>query len=137
MYCYKIITIKYSRHLHSRLSSPNTYLFTFFFCKYIHIIHRNTQTQYKQPCSCTQMFALCGNRTRELLRSRRVLRPLRQIGRQENDDIFRLNIYYLNCIYSVWRCVVLFYAWFLDPRSNRPISPMLVRLQPVTYSLIL
>jgi hypothetical protein len=27
-----------------------------FFCKHIHIIHRNTQTQYKQACSCTQMF---------------------------------------------------------------------------------
>jgi hypothetical protein len=33
-------------------------------------MHTNTQTQYKQTCSCTQMFALCGNRTRDLLRSR-------------------------------------------------------------------
>jgi hypothetical protein len=32
-------------------------------------LHRNTQTQYKQTCSCTQMFALCGNRTCDLLRS--------------------------------------------------------------------
>jgi hypothetical protein len=53
-----------------------------FFCKYIHIIHRNTQTQYKQTCSCTQMFALCGNRTRDLLRSRRVFPQLRHIGRR-------------------------------------------------------
>jgi hypothetical protein len=51
-----------------------------FFCKYIHI-HRNTQTQYKQTCSCTQMFALCGNRSRDLLRSRRVFPPPRHIGR--------------------------------------------------------
>jgi hypothetical protein len=29
------------------------------------------------------MFALCGNRTRDLLRSWRVFPPLRQIGRQE------------------------------------------------------
>jgi hypothetical protein len=28
------------------------------------------------------MFALCGNRTRDLLRRRRVFSPLRQIGRQ-------------------------------------------------------
>jgi hypothetical protein len=28
------------------------------------------------------MFALCGNRTRDLLRSRRVFPPLRQVGRQ-------------------------------------------------------
>jgi hypothetical protein len=44
----------------------HTYLL--FFCKYIHFIHRNTQTQYRQTCSCTQKFALCGNRTRDLLR---------------------------------------------------------------------
>jgi hypothetical protein len=53
-----------------------------FFCKYIHIIHRYTQTQYKLTCSCTQMFALCGNWTRDLLRGRRVFPPLRQIGRR-------------------------------------------------------
>jgi hypothetical protein len=54
----------------------------FFFCKYIHFIHRNTQTQYKQTCSCTQMFALCGNQTRDLLRSRRVFPPLGHISSQ-------------------------------------------------------
>jgi hypothetical protein len=59
----------------------------FFFYKYIHIIHRNTQTQYKQTCSCTQMFALCGNRTRFLWRSRRVFTPLRHIGRRTIDGI--------------------------------------------------
>jgi hypothetical protein len=53
-----------------------------FFCKYIHIIQKNTQTQYKQTCSCTQMFALCENRTRDLWRSRRVFTPLHHIGRQ-------------------------------------------------------
>jgi hypothetical protein len=53
-----------------------------YFCKYIHI-HRNTQTQYKESSSCTQMFALCRNRTRDLLRSRRVFPPIRQIGRQK------------------------------------------------------
>jgi hypothetical protein len=61
----------------------NTYLYTLF-CKYIHII-RYTQTQYKQTCLWTQMFALCGNRTRDLLRSRRVFPPVRQIGRQSCD----------------------------------------------------
>jgi hypothetical protein len=45
-------------------------------------MHRNTQTQNKQTCSSTQMFALCGNRTRDLLRSRRVVSLLRQIGCQ-------------------------------------------------------
>jgi hypothetical protein len=30
------------------------------------------------------MFALCGNRTRDLLRSRQVYSPIRQIGRQIN-----------------------------------------------------
>jgi hypothetical protein len=43
-------------------------------------MYRNTQTQYKQTCTCTQMFALCGNRTRDLLRSRRVFPPLHHIG---------------------------------------------------------
>jgi hypothetical protein len=38
----------------------NTYIL---FILYIHIIHRNTQIQYKQTCSCTQMFVLCGDRT--------------------------------------------------------------------------
>jgi hypothetical protein len=33
----------------------NKYLYMFL-CKYIHIIHRNTQTQYKKTCSCTPMF---------------------------------------------------------------------------------
>jgi hypothetical protein len=45
---------------------------------YIHLfllIHtyytkKQTQTQYKQICSCTQMFPLCRNRTRDLLRCR-------------------------------------------------------------------
>jgi hypothetical protein len=46
------------------------------------IIHRNTQTQYKQTCSCTQIFALYRNRICDLLRSRRVFPPLRQIGRR-------------------------------------------------------
>jgi hypothetical protein len=34
------------------------------------------------------MFALCGNRTRDLLRIRRVFPPLREIGRHDrrNDD---------------------------------------------------
>jgi hypothetical protein len=41
-------------------------------------MHRNTQTQYKQIWSCTQMFVLCGNRTRNLLRNRQVFGPLRQ-----------------------------------------------------------
>jgi hypothetical protein len=27
-----------------------------FFCKYIHVIHRNTQTQYKQTCLYTQLY---------------------------------------------------------------------------------
>jgi hypothetical protein len=45
------------------------YTYIIFFCKYILIIHWNTQTQYKQTCSFTRMFALCGNRTRHLLRS--------------------------------------------------------------------
>jgi hypothetical protein len=89
-----IIINKYSRHTHVYLVQSkhlhglcygfkitDKYIHTFF-CKYIHIIHRNTQTQYKQTCSCTQMFPLCGNRTRDLLRSRRVFPPLRQIGRQ-------------------------------------------------------
>jgi hypothetical protein len=56
------------------------YTYIIFFCKYIYIIHRNTQTQYKQTCLCTQMFARCGNRTLDLLRSRRVFPPLRHIG---------------------------------------------------------
>jgi hypothetical protein len=60
------------------------------FCKYIHTIHINTQPQFKQIC--TQMFALCGNRTRNLLSSRRVFLPLRQIGHQidgyPSDDRF-------------------------------------------------
>jgi hypothetical protein len=60
-----------------------------FFCKYIHIIHRNTQTQYKQISSCTQMFALCGNRTRNLLSTRQVFPPLRQIGRHSFMEIER------------------------------------------------
>jgi hypothetical protein len=33
------------------------------------------------------MFALCGNRTRDLLRSRLVFRPLRQIGDQNDTNI--------------------------------------------------
>jgi hypothetical protein len=52
----------------------------------MHIIHRNTQTQYKQTCSCTQMFALCENRTRDLLRIRRVFPPLRQTEYIETDS---------------------------------------------------
>jgi hypothetical protein len=28
-------------------------------CMYVHIIHK--PTQYKQTCSCTQMFVMCGN----------------------------------------------------------------------------
>jgi hypothetical protein len=64
------------------------YIFIYiFFCKYLHIRHRNTHFQYKQTCSCTQMFALCGNRTCELLRSRRVFPPLRQIGRLNNSHV--------------------------------------------------
>jgi hypothetical protein len=53
------------------------YTYILFFCKYLHIIHGNTQTQYKQTCSCTQIFALYGTRTRDLLHSRRVFPPLR------------------------------------------------------------
>jgi hypothetical protein len=83
------------------------YTYIHFFCKYIHIIHRNTQTQYKQTCFCTQMFALCGNRNRDLLRSRRVFPPLRHIGRQtlftfilewktlKNEDLQILNGWYI------------------------------------------
>jgi hypothetical protein len=44
----------------------------------LNIMLRNTQTRYKQTCSCTQIFALCENRTRDLLRSRRVFLPVRQ-----------------------------------------------------------
>jgi hypothetical protein len=36
----------------------------------------------KQTCSCIQMFALCGNRTRDLLRGWLLFAPIRQIGRQ-------------------------------------------------------
>jgi hypothetical protein len=36
----------------------------------------NTQTRYKQTYSCTQMFVLCGDRTRNLLRSMRVFGPV-------------------------------------------------------------
>jgi hypothetical protein len=38
------------------------------------------------------MFALCGNRTRDLLRSRRVFPPLRQIGRQISSN-YKLFLY--------------------------------------------
>jgi hypothetical protein len=50
-----------------------------FVCKYIHIIHRKHPDPI-QTDVCTQMFVLCGNRTRNLLRSRWVFRPLRQFG---------------------------------------------------------
>jgi hypothetical protein len=59
--------------------------------KYIHIIHRNTQTQYKQTGSCTQMFALCGNRTRDILSTRRVFPPLRHMGRQIAVNCLAIN----------------------------------------------
>jgi hypothetical protein len=81
-------------------SLDNGLIFTciLFFCKYIHIIHRNTQTQYKQTCSCTQMFALCGNRTCDLLRSRRVFPPLRHIGRPKILRIYRKNSNYFKSV---------------------------------------
>jgi hypothetical protein len=52
--------------------------------KYIHIIHKTPRpnTNSMSVCilyfSCTQMFALCGNRKRDLSRSRRVFPPLRR-----------------------------------------------------------
>jgi hypothetical protein len=42
--------------------------------------------------ACTQMFALCGNRTRDLLRSRRLFPPLRHIARQLHLWICLLNV---------------------------------------------
>jgi hypothetical protein len=47
------------------------------------IIHRNILTQNKPTCPCTQMFVLCEDRTRDLLRIRR---PLHQIGRHKNRN---------------------------------------------------
>jgi hypothetical protein len=85
---------KYSKHTHDYLvqskhirlvlwilDNGQILIYILFVCNYMHIIQRNTQTQYKQTCSCTQMFAPCGNRTRDLLGSRRVFRSQRQIGR--------------------------------------------------------
>jgi hypothetical protein len=44
-----------------------------------YILHiENTQAQSNLTFSCTQMFILCGNRTRDLLRNRRVFGLLRQ-----------------------------------------------------------
>jgi hypothetical protein len=55
------------------------YIFRFF-CT--NIVYTETPRPYTNRHVHTQMFALCGNRTRNLLRSRRVFPPLRQIGRQ-------------------------------------------------------
>jgi hypothetical protein len=50
-----------------------------FFCKGI-------DKKYKLTCSCTQMFVLCRERTRDLLHNRRVISPLRHIDRRIKRD---------------------------------------------------
>jgi hypothetical protein len=50
----------------------------FFVNKYM--LYIETPRPNTKRHSCTQMFALCGKGTRDLLRSRRVFPPLRQIG---------------------------------------------------------
>jgi hypothetical protein len=45
-------------------------------------VYRKNQTQYKRTCSSTLMLVLYGNRTRDLMRYRRVIGPLGQISRQ-------------------------------------------------------
>jgi hypothetical protein len=53
--------------------------------------------------SCTQMFALGGNRTRDLLHSVRVFPPLRHIGRPndeyDDDVLFFIHTYILLTLY--------------------------------------
>jgi hypothetical protein len=68
--CYLLPFSSINRHLHAHSFYSHVIFHTvhpYFLSIYIHIIHRNTQTQYKQACPCTQMFAMCGNRTRDLL----------------------------------------------------------------------
>jgi hypothetical protein len=59
------------------------HIYIHFFFVNTYIIYIETTRPHKQTCSCTQMFALCGNRTRDLLRSRRVFPSLRLISRQK------------------------------------------------------
>jgi hypothetical protein len=53
------------------------------------------------------MFALCGNRTRDLLRSRRVFQPLRHIGRQKRKQILILiaisNVHSKEVLFNIWK----------------------------------
>jgi hypothetical protein len=76
--CYSFIfpghhTRRY-KHSYTRIYKHSYLLFYI----YIHIKHRNTQTQNKQTCACTQMF-LCEDRTHDLS-CNRLYKPLHQIG---------------------------------------------------------
>jgi hypothetical protein len=51
--------------------------YVLFICNYTHTIHKNTQTQDKQTCSCTQMFLTLRESNPRPLRNRRVFGPLR------------------------------------------------------------
>jgi hypothetical protein len=63
------------------------------------------------------MFALCGNRTRDLLRSRRVFPPLHHIGRQINNNNKLNNLCFFHLIYNTFyfinkfKIVLLFYRY--------------------------
>jgi hypothetical protein len=72
------------------------------------------------------MFALCENRTRDLLRSRRIFPPLRQIGRQLAEKI-KISVYknmYVNKQYLNIIIIYLNISLVWCPGQNKRIAPL-------------